>query len=303
MSDKTLVLEWKNISQSFGAVQALNDFSAKVPSGSVTALLGPNGAGKSTLVDITMGITKPRAGVATVYGLKPEQVISKGLVGCMLQSTHLPGSLTGRQLLNTLNSAINHKISTEILLDTVGLQTLADRKIDKLSGGERQRLRLAVALLNNPPLLIMDEPTTGLDVNARANFWELMQHLASQGRTILFATHYLAEAESYADNVLVIDKGKLVLDGSVAHMRSKAEANLSFTLAPELQPELLAQIKTLTEGRGIMVGVEGQTVKIRGAGLDPLLRQITAFRGTANYQLVPASLEEAFTEIIKGAEQ
>lgn len=299
MNNKTVVLNWQNISQSFGTVQALKGFNAQVMKGSITALLGVNGAGKSTLIDITMGINKPSTGTATVYGLKPEQAVLKGLVGCMLQGSELPSSLTCKQLLTTLNNAINNVANIENLLEITQLQTLANRKIAKLSGGEKQRIRLAIALLNNPPLLIMDEPTTGLDVNARAEFWKLMQNLADQGRTILFATHYLAEAQAYADQVLVINQGKLILDGSVAQIRAQAEAHLSFTLSPQLQPELLTQIKPLTETKGITISADGELVNITGAGLDEILKYVTAFRGTANYQLVPASLEEAFTKIVK----
>lgn len=298
---ESIALNWSQVSQNFGPVQALKNLSATVTNGSITALLGQNGAGKTTLIDITLGITRAASGSTTIFGLDPQIAVAQGLVGCMLQNSWLPSHLTSKQLLEALNSGVSQPLSPELLLETVNLQgALANRKIGKLSGGERQRLRLALALLANPPLLILDEPTAGMDVNARREFWRLMQGLAQQGRTIFFATHYLAEVENFAQEVLVIDKGQEILRGTVTEMRAQAQAHLNFTLASSAQTELLTQIKQLRTGNAIEITTDRDSISLRGSGLDSILRLVANYPGTANYQLVPASLDEAFTQLTQG---
>lgn len=295
-----VALEWSDISQRFGSVQALKSVTSTVKTGTITALLGQNGAGKSTLIDISLGITKPASGTVTVFGLKPETAVTNGLVGCMLQNSWLPSYLTPKQLIKMLNTGVKNPLDLNLVLDTVRLQgNLANRKIGKLSGGERQRLRLGLALLTNPPLLMLDEPTTGMDVNARHEFWDLMQTLAQQGRTIFFATHYLAEVEDFAENVLVIDRGKKILDGTVTQMRALAQAHISFDLNPNAQNDLIAKIMEIKQGE-IQVTIQDERVTLRGSSLDSVLRIVTNYPGTSEYQLVPASLDEAFTQMTQG---
>jgi ABC-2 type transport system ATP-binding protein len=210
------------VHKSFGAVHAVRGVDLRVARGETIALLGPNGAGKSTLIAMILGLARPDRGQVTVYGHRPDTAMKAGLVGTMLQEAGFVGQATVRDLVELARALYPKPLPTRDILATAGLTDLAGRRLDKLSGGEAQRARFAFALAGDPDLLILDEPTAAMDVGARQAFWAAMRRYSSTGRTVMFATHYLEEADDFADRVVVIAAGAVVADGSGAEIKKVA---------------------------------------------------------------------------------
>ena len=193
--------------KSFGDVRAVDGIDVSIAPGETVALLGPNGAGKSTTIDMLLGLTRPDAGSVSVFDRTPEAAVDAGAVGAMLQTGSLIRDLTVRELITMMASLYREPMPVEEVLALSGLGVIADRRTQKLSGGETQRTRFAVALVSDPELLILDEPTVALDVESRRDFWTAMRAFAGRGKTVLFATHYLEEADAYADRVVLMVAG------------------------------------------------------------------------------------------------
>jgi ABC-2 type transport system ATP-binding protein len=185
-------------------------------------LLGPNGAGKTTTVEMLLGLVKPDSGTVRLFGGPPADAVARGRVGAMLQDAGLPQWATVAELVDLIRGMYPDPLSLEEALRVSELASEAGRRMERLSGGQRQRLRLAMALAGNPELLILDEPTASLDVEARRAFWERARAWASQGRALLFATHRLEEAEAVADRVVVMSRGRLVADGTPDQVKARA---------------------------------------------------------------------------------
>ncbi|MFF3254483.1 ATP-binding cassette domain-containing protein [Actinacidiphila glaucinigra] len=207
-----------HVGKSFGQVRAVDDLSLTLHPGETVALLGPNGAGKSTTLDLLLGLRVPDSGTVEVFGTTPRRAIAEGRVGAVLQSGGLMEEVTVRELVRLACDLHPRAHPVAEVMAAAGLESIADRKVDKLSGGQEQRVRFALATAGASDLLILDEPTTGMDVSARQAFWEAMRGQVKQGRTVLFATHYLEEADAVADRVLVLQGGRLVADGTAAEM-------------------------------------------------------------------------------------
>ena len=208
----TPALQATNIHQSFGHVDALRGVDLTLMPGEIVALLGVNGAGKSTFLDIVLGLATPTQGDISVYGMSPREAVRRSLVGAMLQSGALPRDGKVRNTIDLVAAMHANPIPTDELLERANLTKLAKRPLNKLSGGEVQRVRLALALSGNPDFLILDEATAGMDALARRAFWDTMHAEAAEGRTLLFATHYLTEARKEADHIVIIDAGKVLVD-------------------------------------------------------------------------------------------
>ena len=208
----TPALQATNIHQSFGHVDALRGVDLTLMPGEIVALLGVNGAGKSTFLDIVLGLATPTQGDISVYGMSPREAVRRSLVGAMLQSGALPRDGKVRNTIDLVAAMHGNPIPTDELLERTNLTKLAKRPLNKLSGGEVQRVRLALALSGNPDFLILDEATAGMDALARRAFWDTMHAEAAEGRTLLFATHYLTEARKEADRIVIIDAGKVLVD-------------------------------------------------------------------------------------------
>ena len=206
------------VTKRFGSLTAVDDVSFTVPVGEIMALLGPNGAGKTTLLDAALGFTRPNSGSISVLGLVPEDAATSGRVGAVLQTRGLLDDLTVKETLQMVAACHYRHLPVEDVMNRAGIDTFGGQKVKKCSGGQVQRLRFALALLTDPQLLILDEPTAGMDASARRDFWNSMHAEAERGRTIVFATHYLQEADDYADRVVLLRQGKVVADGSVAEM-------------------------------------------------------------------------------------
>ena len=213
----------RGLRKTFGPVVAVDSLDLTVAPGEVVAFLGPNGAGKSTTLDVVLGFTRPDAGTAAVLGVAPREAVRAGRVGAVLQADGLNPSFTVRQTLDIIASLQLRIPDIESVIAQTRLEGLLRRKISQCSGGEIQRVRLALALLAQPELLVLDEPTTGMDPTARAAFWEMMRRETAQGRAILFATHYLQEAADVADRIIIIDEGRIVLDAPTEEVVAHGE--------------------------------------------------------------------------------
>jgi len=220
------------LAKSYGPTAALAGFDLEVAAGETVALLGPNGAGKSTAIGVLLGLLSPDSGQVRVYGRPPSQAVAAGLVGAMLQDAGLmPGVRVG-ELLAMVRSLYPRPLPFGDLVGLADLGSLLGRRVDRLSGGQAQRVRFAVAIAGDPLLLVLDEPTAAMDVQARRNFWRQIQGFTGRGRTVLFATHYLQEADDAADRVVVIAGGRKVADGPPAAIKARfGDRQVRFTLA------------------------------------------------------------------------
>ncbi len=217
------------VSRQFGDTTALDGVDLHIGVGETVALLGPNGAGKSTAISIMLGLLAPSSGQARTLGLTPPDAVRSGRVGAMLQSATLPAGARVGELVDMARALYPSPAPRGAILGRAGLAALADRRADTLSGGETQRVRFALAIAGDPDLVFLDEPTVAMDVEARRSFWVDMRQAASEGRTVLFATHYLEEADSVSDRIIVLDRGRVVAAGSPSELKAGvAERTVSF---------------------------------------------------------------------------
>jgi ABC-2 type transport system ATP-binding protein len=290
-------IELHGLAKSFrvphGVVEAVRGVDLSVAAGETVALLGPNGAGKSTTIDILLGLTPPDAGTVTVLGRAPRAAVEGGLIGVMLQSGTLIRNLAVRELVGLAASVYADPMDVDDALDLAGIRELADRRTEKLSGGEAQRARFAVALVGNPRLLVLDEPTAGLDVEGRRAFWSAVRGFASRGRTVLFATHYLEEADAYADRAVLLAAGRVVADGPTSEIRARVgRRTITATLPGK-------DVTALLELPGV-VGAErhGDAVRLSCTDSDLAIRALLQRYPTArDIDIAVAKLEEAFLEL------
>ncbi|MER6298378.1 ABC transporter ATP-binding protein [Kitasatospora sp. NPDC001539] len=220
----TEVAAFRGVGKSYGRVRAVDGLDLVLRPGETVALLGPNGAGKSTSLDLLLGLREPDQGSVTLFGGTPRAAIAAGRVGAMLQSGGLMSDVKVRELVELACKVHPSGRSVTGVLTDAGITEIADRRVDKLSGGQEQRVRFALAIAGDSDLIVLDEPTTGMDVSVRQAFWASMRAQADAGRTVLFATHYLEEADSIADRVLVLHRGRLIADGSSAEIKARAGA-------------------------------------------------------------------------------
>ena len=206
--------------KNYGEVHAVRGINLTIAPGEIVALLGPNGAGKSTTIDMMLGLSDPSRGSVTVFGLEPREAVASGTIGAMLQTGALIRDLTVRELLRMVASLYPSPLRVDDVLESSAITDIADRRTQSLSGGQSQRVRAAMALVSDPDLLVLDEPTVAMDVEARHAFWTATRAFASTGRTVLFATHYLEEADAYADRIVLMSGGDIVADGPANEIRA-----------------------------------------------------------------------------------
>lgn len=218
-SDLSPAAELRGVTKQFGTVRALDRVNLALAPGQLTALLGPNGAGKTTAVRLMLGTSRPTAGDVRLFGGDPSTRAARQRVGAMLQVGGVPETLTPREHLALFRSYYPDPRPLDEVFSAAGIGDLADRRFGTLSGGQRQRVMFAVALCGNPQLLFLDEPTVGLDVEARQLFWRAIRSLIQEGRSVLLTTHYIEEADALADRVVVLQKGHVVADGSPADVK------------------------------------------------------------------------------------
>src|SRR3954462_12105025 len=214
------------LTKRFGSVTAVDGLDLTIEPGEVVAFLGPNGAGKTSTVDMVLGLSRPDAGSVEVFGLPPRTAVAHGLVTAVMQTGGLLKDLTVGETVELTAALFAHTRPVAEVLERAGLTEIANRRVGKCSGGQQQRLRFAMALLPEPELLILDEPTTGMDVEGRREFWGAIRADAEQGRTVVFATHYLEEADAYADRIVLVSRGAVVADGTAAEIKALSAGRL-----------------------------------------------------------------------------
>ena len=278
------------LTKRFGRVTAVDGVSVEVAHGQIVALLGPNGAGKSTTVDMLLGLTKPDAGEVTVAGGSPRDAVDRGLLGAMMQNGALLPDVTVGEIVGLVVSTHARPLPAAEVIARAGLQNLLKRRCGKLSGGERQRVRFALALAGNPDLLVLDEPTAAMDVDGRRAFWAAIREFAATGRTVLFATHYLAEAEDYADRVVLMRHGAVVADGAVAEVRAAVSGRVLKAVVPGAGESDLAELPGVTT-----VQLRAGRAELACADSDAAIRALLAkYPQAADIEITALGLEEAF---------
>ncbi|MGW3247689.1 ABC transporter ATP-binding protein [Streptomyces sp. NPDC001070] len=289
-----------HVSKSFGQVRAVDDLSLTLHPGETVALLGPNGAGKSTTLDLLLGLRTPDTGSVEVFGTTPRRAIAEGRVGAMLQSGGLMEDVTVREIVRLACDLHPRAHPVGEVLAAAGLDSIADRKVNKLSGGQEQRVRFALATAGASDLLILDEPTTGMDVSARQAFWEAMRGQVKQGRTVLFATHYLEEADAVADRVLVLQGGRLLADGTAAEIKARAGVRrIVFDLDGPVDEPALRSLPHVTD-----LEVTGRTVRIRSTDADATVHALyAAGLYPRHLEVAGLGLEQAFLAITESSKE
>jgi ABC-2 type transport system ATP-binding protein len=290
-------IELRGLEKSFktphGLVEAVRGVDISIRPGEIVALLGPNGAGKSTTIDMLLGLARPDAGDVSLFGSTPEDAVLSGRVGAMLQTGMLIQDLSARELVAMVASLYPAPLDVDEVLALVGIEAIAGRRTQKLSGGEAQRVRFALALVSDPALLVLDEPTTSMDVEGRHAFWRTMREFASRGRTILFATHYLEEADANADRAVLMAAGRVVADGPTTEIRAMVGGRTIRATLPEAE---LAELEDLA---GVTAAERhGDAVLLTCADSDAAIRALLdTWADARDIEIASAGLEQAFLEL------
>ncbi|KZB85411.1 ABC transporter ATP-binding protein [Amycolatopsis regifaucium] len=277
----------------YGDVHAVDGVDLTIAPGEVVALLGPNGAGKSTTVDMILGLTVPDSGTVTVFGREPGEAVGDGMIGAMLQGGALVEDLTVAETVGMVAALHREPMPVREALRRAGVEDLANRRSTRLSGGQKQRVRFAVALVSDPDLLILDEPTAAMDVGTRREFWKSMYEYTNSGRTVLFATHYLEEAEEFADRVVLMRSGRIVADGSVAQVRALAGGRTVRAVVPATAEPVIAGLPAVTGFE-----LRGGRVAISSSDSDTTLRALlTRVPEAHDIEISAVGLEGAFLSL------
>jgi ABC-2 type transport system ATP-binding protein len=255
-------------------------------------LLGPNGAGKSTTLDMLLGLMRPDHGSVTLFGRPPREAVAAGAVSGMLQTGELIRDLTVRELVTMVASLYPHPMDVDEALTLCGLDDIGQRKTHKLSGGQTQRVRFAIAVVADSDLLVLDEPTVALDVESRHAFWVTMRRFATSGKTVVFATHYLEEADEYADRVVLMANGVVVADGPSTEIKAMVGLRTIRATLPGVGLDVLRALPGVQEADR-----RGDAVVLRCLDSDAALRALLAFDAARDIEVRGAGLEEAFMQL------
>jgi ABC-2 type transport system ATP-binding protein len=285
-----LAVDLDAVVKRFGAVTAVDGLSLRIHPGEVVALLGPNGAGKTSTVDMLLGLSDPSQGRVRVYGRPPREAVALGLVSAVMQTGGLLKDFTVEETVK-LTAVLFGRPPGEVdaALDRAGIAGIGKRLVGKCSGGQQQRLRFAMALLPDPELLILDEPTTGMDVGGRHDFWTAIRQDARSGRTVIFATHYLEEADAYADRVVVVRRGRIVADGTAAEVKALASGRTVRATWPGASRRALETLPGADSAE-----VRGDTVYVHARNTDAVARYLLTATDARDLEITSRNLEEAF---------
>lgn len=276
------------VTKRYGEVQAVAGVDLSIRSGEVVAILGPNGAGKSTTIEMLLGLVRPDGGTVELYGRSPADAIAAGQVGAMLQSGGIIEDAKVGELVGLVAGLQTDPLPVAEALDRAGITDLAERVFKGLSGGQKQRVRFAMAIVAQPELIVLDEPTTGMDVESRRAFWQSMHTETARGRTVLFATHYLDEADSYADRVVLMRDGRIVADGTAAQIKATVSGRTVRATVPGADLAMLAALDGVRD-----VETRGDVVVMQCADSDAVLRHLLANTSAHDIEVSSPDLEDA----------
>ena len=288
-SSRTVVASLEAVSKNYGEVRALRNVNFTVRAGQVVALLGPNGAGKTTAVKLLLGLMQPNSGKTRVFGGDPTNPQNRMRTGAMLQVGRVPETLRVCEHIDLFSSYYPNPMPLEEVLAAAGLEKLRDRKFGDLSGGQRQRTLFALAICGNPDLLFLDEPTVGLDVEARRALWEEIRRLVERGKTVLLTTHYLQEADALADRIAVINQGEIIAEGTPAEIKAQTSGK-RIRCITSLSLASVLQIPGVTDAKQ-----DREAVEIHAREAEPVVRALLARDPSlSGLEVSSAGLEEAF---------
>ncbi|MFC7920251.1 ABC transporter ATP-binding protein [Streptomyces cinereoruber] len=285
---------FRGVTRAYGAVRAADGLDLAVRRGETVALLGRNGAGKSTAIGLLLGLDEPDDGRVELFGGPPARAVAAGRVGAMLQEGRPVSRVTVRELVGFVARTYPAPMPVAEALALAGLTALAGRRVDRLSGGQVQRVRFAVALAGNPELIVLDEPTAALDVEARQEFWDAMRGYARRGNTVLFSTHYLEEADAYADRIVVLDAGRVAADGTSAQLKRAAGGSLvSFDQggAPTGRLDSLPGVTSYE--------IRGDRARLRTTDPDATVRALAERDAIRGLEVVQVSLNDTFLALTR----
>jgi ABC-2 type transport system ATP-binding protein len=284
-----IVASLEGVNKNYGEIKALRNVEFRVRAGEVVALLGPNGAGKTTAVKLLLGLLQPNSGRARVFGGDPTNPENRMRTGAMLQVGRVPETLRVREHIDLFSSYYPNPMQPAEVLAAVGLEKLGDRKFGDLSGGQRQRVLFGLAICGDPDLLFLDEPTVGLDVEARRMLWDEIRRMVTRGKTVLLTTHYLQEADALADRIAVINQGEIIAQGTPAEIKAKT-AGKRIRCITSLNLNFLRQIPGVTEAKE-----DREAVEIHAIEAEPVVRELLARDSRlSGLEITSAGLEEAF---------
>jgi len=293
MATATPAVELDNVTKNYGNLQALKGVSLAVEPGEVVAILGPNGAGKSTSIALMLGMRRPSSGSVALFGENPRLANHRKRIGVMLQESGIPETLKVRELVELFGRFHDNPMLTQEAIKMAGLEDKANARLGRLSGGQKQRVYFALALVGNPDVLFLDEPTTGLDVESRRNFWDQINKQVAWGKTIILTTHNLEEADALARRIVVINQGQIIADGTPDQIKSHVGGKHVRFRAPNVALEDLRALADV------------QSVRLVGNKFEIYTKQpedilATLFRDGAelsDLEVVGAGLEEAFLSL------
>ncbi len=282
------------VSINYGKLRALDGINLEIRRGQLLSVLGPNGAGKSTAISLLLGLLRPDQGTVRLFGDDPRRIRARRRIGVMLQSGQLPETLRVAELLRLTASYYPRPRSLEESAAVAGIEDLLGRPYGKLSGGQQRRVQFALALCGRPELLFLDEPTVGMDIEARQKLWQAMRSLVAEGCSVLLTTHYLEEAEALSQRVVVLGHGRVLSEGSVDELRARVALS-SIRCRTQLDPSLVAAWPEVRE-----VSRDGQHLKLISGQPEQVVRQLLeADRGLADLEVRRAGLAEAFTDLTR----
>jgi ABC-2 type transport system ATP-binding protein len=288
--------ELVRVRKRFGNVVALDDLSFEIRPGELVALLGPNGAGKTTAVRLLLGLARADGGTARVFGRDPREPKNRVRTGALLQVGKVPETLRVREHLELFASYYPSPAPLQEIVESAGLRGLEHRLFGELSGGQKQRVLFALAICGNPDLLILDEPTVGLDIDARRAIWEQIRRFVESGRSVLLTTHYLAEADALAQRIIVLDRGRIVAQGSPAEIKGRV-AGKSIRCMTALPLDVLRAMRFVTTA-----SKDGAVTELLVTNSESVVRELLACDpALANLEIVSAGLEEAFLNVTAAA--
>lgn len=286
----------EGLTKAFGDNLAVSDLDLDIPRGQTVALLGPNGAGKSTTIGMLAALVNPDRGRVSVRGHAPREAVKAGLVGVMLQDAGLMPGVSVQELLIMTRGLYSHPLSMEELVSSADLGPLLSRRVDRISGGESRRVRFALAIAGDPEIIVLDEPTAAMDVESRQRFWLQMRVFTEAGKTILFSTHYLEEADDAADRIVVLAGGRKVADGTPDSIKaSVGERRVRFTLTNE-QTYDLATMPAVTRAER-----HGNRITLSTADADATVRALvgTDLQWTS-LEVTGIDLDSVFLRLTRG---